>query len=113
MTPNPNSPFATGAAPLYVAVDPAGKFVYVANSNGQSVSAYRILGNGGLTPIGSFATGRNPIGIAVDLTGKFVYVTNQTDGTVSAYSVNSKGMLTSIGSPVAAGSLPISVAISP
>jgi 6-phosphogluconolactonase len=62
LTAVPDSPFAAGAAPSGVAVDPAGKFVYVTNAGANTVSAYSIGANGALTPIeGSpYATGNLP-----------------------------------------------------
>jgi DNA-binding beta-propeller fold protein YncE len=54
-----------------VAVDPTGKFAYVANAFGNNVSAYSIGANGALTPVtGSpFAAGTAPFSVAVDPTG--------------------------------------------
>jgi DNA-binding beta-propeller fold protein YncE len=53
----PGSPFAAGNTPLSVAVDPTGKFAYVANTGGNvssgDVSAYSIGADGALTPIGT------------------------------------------------------------
>src|SRR5690242_3164235 len=68
------------------AVDPAGKFLYVANETGAitdgSVSAYSIGATGELTPIGGpVATGFLPSSVAVNPTGKFVYVTNGSSDT--------------------------------
>jgi 6-phosphogluconolactonase len=40
LTPIAGSPFASGFNPLSVAVDPTGKFAYVANTNSNSVSGY-------------------------------------------------------------------------
>lgn len=68
LTPIEGSPFATGYGPLGVAIDPSGKFVYVAN-NGLSgkagnISAFAINPlSGALTPVqGSpFTAGSNPL----------------------------------------------------
>ena len=112
LTPVPGSPFpqdrtASGELPASVAVDPAGKFVFVANYNYRNVRAYQIDQNtGALTPSpGSpFPAGTNPQSVTVDLSGKFVYVANgyhNGNGTVSAYTIEqSTGSLTPIpGSP--------------
>ena len=118
------SPFAAGGAgalSFSVAVDPTGKFVYVANENSADVSAYTINSStGALTEItGSpFASGTYPYSVTVDPTGKFAYVANggfMDAGTVSAYTINSStGALTEItGSPLAAGDEPRSVAVDP
>jgi 6-phosphogluconolactonase len=113
----PGSTSQTGSAPLSVAVDLFGRFVYVVNGD-NTVSAYRIAGNGALTPVrGSpFQTGKGARSVAVDTFGRTVYVTNFLDkfhsGTVSAYHIGTGGILTPVvGSPFQAGASPFSVAV--
>jgi 6-phosphogluconolactonase (cycloisomerase 2 family) len=125
LTPVPGSPFAAGANPVSAAVDPSGKFLYVANGSelcpacpgANTVSAYTIGATGALTPIAGspFAAGAGPFSVAVDPTGRFVYVANQFSANVSAYSINgATGALTPIsGSPFAAGTNPFSVVVHP
>jgi 6-phosphogluconolactonase len=108
------SPFAAGQGPQSVAVDPSGKFAYVANLGG-GVSGYTIgPTTGALTPIAGspFAAGNGPNIGAVDPSGKFAYVTNFSGNNVSGYTIDpSTGALTAIaGSPFAAGGEPFSVA---
>jgi 6-phosphogluconolactonase len=102
-----------------VAVDPSGKFAYVANAGDNTVSGYTInSATGALTAIAGspFASGGSgPLSVAVDPSGKFAYVVNGsvTDFAgvnVSGYTINSTtGALTAIaGSPFAAGSGPTS-----
>ena len=110
--------------PWGVAVDPTGKFAYVANhgygepDNPGNVYAYAINAKSGtLTQIqGSpFAAGTGPAGVAVDPTGKFAYVTNDNSDNLSAYAINtSDGALKHVkGSPFKAGRQPWGVAIDP
>ena len=57
------SPFAAGANPFSVTVEPTGQFAYVPNSNSNNVSAYMIDGaTGALTPVAEspFAAGTGP-----------------------------------------------------
>jgi hypothetical protein len=69
------SPFATGTAAISVAVDPTGKFAYVANRGAPPafltarVSAYSIGANGSLTPLSGspFAAGNEPSSVAITL----------------------------------------------
>ena len=92
------------------------EFVYVANLESNTVSAYSVGANGALTPVAGslFAAGSGPESVAVDLLGRFVYVANTGSNNVSAYSVGANGALTPVaGSPFAAGIEPISVALSP
>jgi 6-phosphogluconolactonase (cycloisomerase 2 family) len=70
LTPVPGSPFATATLSTAIAVDPSGKFVYVANGDppANNISAFAIDQNtGALTPVpGSpFAAGANPQSITV------------------------------------------------
>jgi 6-phosphogluconolactonase (cycloisomerase 2 family) len=120
LTPVSGSPFPAGAEPDSVAVDPGGKFVYVANVSSSDVSGYTINPTtGALTPMsGSPFSSKSPVSVAVDPSGKFVYVANNDFpyiGTVSAYEVNpTTGALTPVsGSPFPAGTNPRSVAVDP
>ena len=89
---------ATGKDPVSVAVDPAGKFAYVANYGSNDVSMYTINATtGALTSIGTIAAGSYPSSIAVDPSGKFAYVTNSGSNDVSMYSIGATGSLTLIG----------------
>jgi sugar lactone lactonase YvrE len=102
--------------PRSVAVDPSGKFVYVANQNKNNVSGFTIDAvTGALTAItGSpFTTGSFPVSVAVDPSGKFVYVANSQSNNVSGYTIETTGALTSLGNAFTAGSSPFSVAITP
>jgi 6-phosphogluconolactonase (cycloisomerase 2 family) len=119
LTPLTVSSYATGQEPISVAMDPAGKFLYVVNAFDRNVSAYTINSTtGALSPVtGSpFSVQIAPRGVAVDSTGKFVYVTNSTSNTLSEFTIDSTtGALTSVaGSPIATGTTdPISVAMAP
>jgi len=116
LTPVSGSPFAAGSLPQSVAVDPTGKFAYVANGLSNNVSAFSIGANGALTPASGspFAAGPGPDSVAVDPTGKFAYVANGLSNNVSAFSIGANGALTPVtGSPFVAGTTPVSVAITP
>ena len=109
-----------GVSPDSIAVDPTGKFAYVANSGTNNVSMYTINGTtGALTFIGRIAAGIGPASVTVDPSGKFVYVANESNsddlaGNVSMYTINSTtGALASIGSPVAADFGAHSVGVDP
>jgi len=76
-----------------------GKFVYVANSQGGSVSAYAISTSGALSAVtGSpFPAGSGPGSITIDHSGRYAYVTNVAGSDITAYSINSlDGALTKI-----------------
>jgi YVTN family beta-propeller protein len=108
---------AAGNGPASVAVDPAGKFAYVANSYSNDVSMYTIdATTGALASTGTIAAGPGPVSVAVDPAGKFAYVANwtyDTQGSVSTYTIDATtGALTFIGS-IAAGTSAFSVAVDP
>jgi len=92
-------------APQSIAVDPAGKFAYVANAgcpdSGGDVSMYTINPTtGALASIGMIAPGSGPDFLAVDPAGKFAYVAN-SGGSTSMYTIDATtGVLASIGPPV-------------
>jgi 6-phosphogluconolactonase len=110
-------------APWSVAVDPSGKFAYVANEGGfapTGVSMFTINATtGALTSTGTVTAVGRAFSVAVDPTGKFAYVTNSSNSSpgesnsVSMYTMNATtGALTSIGT-IAAGTDPASVAVDP
>jgi DNA-binding beta-propeller fold protein YncE len=105
----------TGFAPVSAAIDPAGKFLYVANYASETVSAYAITaGTGALNEVrGSpFFTGYNPGGVAIDPKGSFAYVVFDLE--VAGYKIEPNGALTPVqGSPFAGGYEPDGVAIDP
>jgi 6-phosphogluconolactonase len=118
---NQGSPFRDGAAGTFalansVAIDPSGRFAYVANTAG-SVAEYTINSSSGALaaiPGSPLTVSSTPTAVAVDPSGRFAYVTNGGSGSpfVSAYAINtSTGALTQIsGSPfTAAGANSVTV----
>jgi len=116
---------ATGMYPRSVAVDPSGKFAYVANCgdferNQGDVAMYAINGTTGtLTSMGTIVAGSCPLSIGLHPSGKFAYAANTgRDGGpdiegVSMYTINATaGTLTSLGL-IDAGYCPSSVALDP
>lgn len=78
----------TGPHPRGVAFDPTGKFVYVANSSLNTVSAYRVAYSSPVVPINEVSTEVSPQSVAVDPTGKFVYVANTSSDSISIYRID-------------------------
>lgn len=106
-------PAPVGVNPVALAIDPGGKFLFVANQGSNSVSVFTIdRSTGVLAEVSGspFATGAAPSGVAA--TSKAVYVANAGAGTISAYTYASSGALTAVsGSPFAAGSQPSGLAL--
>jgi probable HAF family extracellular repeat protein len=116
LTALPGSPFNAGISPSGIAIDPSGRFAYVSDFGGNTVSAFKIdQQSGRLLAIATYPTGGFPDAVIVDAQGKFVYVTNQSTNNVSGYAVNQvSGALTQItGSPFPTGTFPVSVAVDP
>jgi 6-phosphogluconolactonase (cycloisomerase 2 family) len=90
------SPYATGSAPISLAMDPGGRFLFAANSNSNNVSAFTVNGDGSLSPVAGspFAAGNEPQYLVTDRTGTHLYVVNVVDATVDAYFIASNGVLT-------------------
>jgi 6-phosphogluconolactonase (cycloisomerase 2 family) len=88
-----------------MAVDPAGKFLYLTDSAHDQVFAFAIdAATGGLAGLANspFTAGDGPTSIALEPAGRFAYVANAGSSNVSAYSMNpTTGVLTPIiGSPI-------------
>ena len=130
LTPILGSPFALPSsadiAPWSVAVDPSGKFVYVANrgatSSPSTISMFTIdtgstgsLVAGALTGVGSIAAGARPNFITVSPSGKQVYVSNETGDSVMVYDIANPvtGGLNYKGFVSTPGSTPTGVVIDP
>jgi 6-phosphogluconolactonase len=98
LTPTMPATVPTGYFPQGIGIDPAGKFVYTANSDDNTISMFTIhQSTGVLTPTAppSVATGWSPLSITVDPSGRFAYAANQDDGTISMYTMDSvTGILT-------------------
>ena len=107
-------------APWSVAVDPSGKFAYVADEGGfapTSVAEFVIAPTAGaLTPLEKIAAGGRSISVAVDPSGMFAYVVNKSEppgsaGNISMYTIDGgTGALASMAT-VTAGTDPVSIAV--
>lgn len=102
--------FAAGTYPNSIAIDPPSKFLYVANANANTVSAYTINGaTGVLTAVSGspYSVGPDAYGslsVATDPAGKFLYATSELSNNVAAFAIDgTTGQLTSLGSPFPAG----------
>jgi 6-phosphogluconolactonase (cycloisomerase 2 family) len=89
--PEPLS-YGTGPAPAAVVVEPTGRFAYVANQGGNSVSAFRIdESTGSLSAVSGspFAAGSEPTALAAHPSGQYLYVANRGADTISVHAVTS------------------------
>jgi DNA-binding beta-propeller fold protein YncE len=128
-----STPMAAGIIPSGMAIDSAGKHLFVANQGVQfvpnpimqcspqsgTISVFNISGTS-LSPVGlpfptepPSAQNTRPVAVAVSLSGNFLYVANQFDGTVSVFSIASSGALTPTLAPYSVGMAPAALALSP
>lgn len=112
-------PLGNSSSDNGMAIDPAGKYLFVAETGTSGVRVFTINTNTTLTevkgsPFVDTATPTPPLGaraVLVDKTGAFVYVTNSTAGNISAFTLGTTGALTEIpGSPFGTGGSPYSLA---
>jgi 6-phosphogluconolactonase (cycloisomerase 2 family) len=85
LTRIPGAPFTAGANPIGAVCDPSGRFLYVSNSDAQTISAFSIDPDSGVLMeiAGSpFAVGGGPgMGTAtVDPSGQYLYVATGSSG---------------------------------
>jgi 6-phosphogluconolactonase (cycloisomerase 2 family) len=97
-------PVAPGAVLGAIAIDPTGRFLYVADSAHNKVVAFTIDQNTGvLAPLAPatgnpFATDTTPFAVSIDPSGHFLYVGNSATGTISMFTTDpTTGALTPIG----------------
>lgn len=104
LTPLPGSPYNGVESPHYVVTDPAGKYLYAANTHGGSTSGYAIdqtTGTLTLMPGSPFPAGQGPQSVSTDPTGQFAYELNIVSLDVWSYTINQQnGSLSATGSPV-------------
>lgn len=121
LTPVPGIDFPTGISngngtftqtvPVAAAVDPTGKFLYVANSSGSTLTAFNIDSSTGdltaftTTPPG---VGTNPKFIVFEPDDKFMYVADSSS--ITQLFINSNGSLTSTANTMSIGSVPQALA---
>ena len=79
-----------GTSPSSVSVEPRGKFVYVANADSNSISAFQIAASGALTAVSGapFDDSGNPLALAIDPTGSFLYSANSGGAQVAGYAID-------------------------
>lgn len=85
-------------------IDPAGNFLYVVDTTGQTVRPYPLGGTGLIGPAqAALAVGSGSLDMTIDPTGRFVYVTNFLSSTISQFSVDlTTGLLTALTPPTVA-----------
>jgi 6-phosphogluconolactonase len=109
------TPPVAGATPTGLVLHSSKKFLFVANSDANTISVFNVAGDGTLTLSGNpTPAGSGPRGMALDPLGQFLLVTNTVSNDVSVFSVDSgSGALTAVGSPVPANNGPTEILFTP
>lgn len=71
-----------------IAIDPAGRFLYVSNRGHDSIACFAVDHTGLLTARGQQPTEPTPRAFGLDLTGNFLYASGQGSGKVTAYRID-------------------------
>jgi 6-phosphogluconolactonase (cycloisomerase 2 family) len=95
-----NSPFPTlGQQPYGMAADSTGNFLFVANSNSDTISAFTVGSSGALTPVAGspFPVFASPFRLALDSTNTLLLASDNNSPQVSSFTVNSVGAVSRVG----------------
>lgn len=120
------SPFATAntsgfASSIGLAMDPAGKFLFVSDHMAEAVVPFSVSATGSLTAVSalpasasscSVSCHNNPLRLAVHPNSQFAYASNVAAGTVSAFRITN-GVLSPAAADMMAGQHPFGVALDP
>jgi len=109
------TPPVAGTSPTGLVLHSSKKFLFVANSDANTISVFNVAGDGTLTLSGTpTPAGSGPRGMALDPLGQFLLVTNTVSNDVSVFSVDSgTGALAAVGSPVSANNGPTEILFTP
>lgn len=116
ITADAQTPPVSGLTPTGMALHPSKNFLYTANSDGNSVSLFKIAADGTLTVSGNpTPAGSAPREVVIDPSGQYLLVTNTLSDNISVYSIDSgTGALTQVaGSPFFANTGPSAMVITP
>jgi 6-phosphogluconolactonase len=99
LSPVTGSPFATGTQPSWVAINPAGTFLYSANVSDNNVSAFSVDANAGtLSQVSGspYFAGRGPFFLVINSTGAVLFAANELAIGIPTFTVGSSGALTTV-----------------
>jgi len=105
----------SGSDPLSIAISENGKFLYVANSGSNDVTAFSIGATGLVSLIAPSGANSNPIrtggtvpkGMVISPNGSFLYVANSGSHNVTVFQIGANGLLTLV-PPAGSNTNPVS-----
>jgi 6-phosphogluconolactonase (cycloisomerase 2 family) len=111
------SPFAAGKEPVALALEPTGRYAYVANAGSNDISVFHIHHQSGALasiPGSPFKTGQRPVALAAHPNGRWLIVANRDSADVRLYSIETEhGALAPQGQPVRLPAPPKSMWLNP
>jgi DNA-binding beta-propeller fold protein YncE len=120
IAPLPQVSVSAGVEPAAIALDQAGRHLYVVNVGDGTISQFTIAADNSLVPMnpatiinpGMKTLGAMPSAAVLDFGGSFLYVANSGDATLSQFGIDSGGQLTPLTpSTVATGTEPMSIVV--
>ena len=111
-----NGSTLAGTNPESLAVDPSGRYVYVANFGDGTLSQFSVTASGALLPMTppTVPAGSQPGAITVDPWGRSAYAANQLGDSISQYLVGIDGALAPMETAtVPTGTSPVAFTIAP
>ena len=113
LIPLASSPYLSGSFPMNMIIDPRGKYLLVANFNGQTVGSFNINTSdgslGGTASLGNAATATGPTCVTIEpALGIYVYTSNRLDNSISGLqmSPNTGGLSGIVNTPFPTSTLP-------
>lgn len=103
-----------GLSPVALTMDPAGRFLFVANRDSNSISVFSVGSNASLTAVPTSPFGvSDPVALAVTPSGKILYVADQAASLVWTFEIGANGALSlnPLLPPVGTGSAPSALAM--
>ena len=123
LTPNdpPFAKVAPGAGPRHFAFHPKGKYAYVVNEMGSSVTAFSYdASRGALTELQTLSTlpkefsgEDNSAELEVDAKGRFLYASNRGHDSIAVFAIGKDGKLTMVENASTLGKTPRNFKIDP
>jgi 6-phosphogluconolactonase len=105
---------SAGLAPMSLAVDPAGNFLYATDRDSNQLSGYRITPSTGvLTALssGAVSTGTAPVFVAIHPAGNYLYVANSGSDAISSFHLVTQSGVLGLLAPAPALSRPVGIAL--
>ena len=99
LSPVIGSPFATGSQPSWVAINPAGTFLYSANVGDNTISAFSVNASSGRIRQVSgspYFAGRGPFFLVINSSGAVLFAANELAIGIPTFTVGSSGALTTV-----------------